>query len=625
MPGIDVALGPVERDPVALLEHPLADMELPPSQVHVHGGAADDAALAPAAGDERRVAGHPAAGGQNRLGGAHALDVLRVRLLANQDDLLALLVPHDGLRRGEDDLARSAARTGGQALGQDLLLLLDCRVDDRMEKLVQLGGRHAGDRLLLLDELLFDHIDGHAHRGRTVALAHATLQHEQPALLDRELDVLHVVVVLLQLPLDAVELPINLRHPLLQGQQVLVVLALGVLVDRGRRADTRDDVLALGVGQVFPVKAVLTVAGVAREGDAGGGVIAHVPEHHGLHVDGGAPLVGDALDASVADGPLAVPGGEDRVDAAPELLVGVVRELLAQDLADFGFERLAENLEVVRRHIGIQRVAPLLLHLVHDPFELPADALILLRLDTACLLHHDVGIHHEQPSIGVIDEPFVAAALPDQARDGPAGQADVQDRLHHAGHRLAGARTHGDQQRVGRIPELLAHHLLDLLHGLRDLLLDACRVLPLVLIEVDADIGRNRETGRHGHAQSGHLRQVRPFAPEQILHPRVALTLAASEKVHHFLCHSHILLCLYRPERTHWVGPTDKRRAVYTPRLAPVNGPSRIGHKSSIPAPPQAQTDSHRSTKSAKTSVAPASCDLRGLAAPRENQVLILQ
>ena len=45
-------------------------------------------------------------------------------------------------------------------------------------------------------------------RGRAGPLAHAALEHVERAFLDRELDVLHVVVVLFQLAADVVELPV---------------------------------------------------------------------------------------------------------------------------------------------------------------------------------------------------------------------------------------------------------------------------------------------------------------------------------------------------------------------------------------------------------------------------------
>ncbi len=66
---------------------------------------------------------------------------------------------------------------------------------------------------------------------------------------------------------------------------------------------------------------------------------------------------GMLLDPAIGDGPLAVPRGEDGVDAAPQLLVGVIREFLAQDLLDLGLERVAQRLQVVGGQVGVERVA----------------------------------------------------------------------------------------------------------------------------------------------------------------------------------------------------------------------------------------------------------------------------
>jgi hypothetical protein len=62
------------------------------------------------------------------------------------------------------------------------------------------------------------------------------------------------------------------------------------LVSVLRRADAGDDILALRVDQEFAVKALLAGGGIARERHARGRRIAHVAEHHRLHVDGGAPV-----------------------------------------------------------------------------------------------------------------------------------------------------------------------------------------------------------------------------------------------------------------------------------------------------------------------------------------------
>src|SRR5215471_16228976 len=100
---------------------------------------------------------------------------------------------------------------------------------------------------------------------------------------------------------------------------MLILLALGGLVERVGRADASDDVLALRIDQPFAVELVFAGGRVAREGNAGGRGVAEVAEHHALHVAGGAPLVRNALDLAIGDGAAAIPAFEDGADPAPEL------------------------------------------------------------------------------------------------------------------------------------------------------------------------------------------------------------------------------------------------------------------------------------------------------------------
>ncbi len=163
-------------------------------------GAADDAALAPAAGDERRVRGHAALAGEDGLRLVHAVDVFGRGLFADEDDLLALLGPLHGVFAGEDRAALRAAGTGGQALGDRLGGAFGLGIEHRQQELDELVRRNAHDGGLGVDELFLVHVDGHVHGSGAVALADAALEHEELALLDGELDVLHVLVVLLERP-----------------------------------------------------------------------------------------------------------------------------------------------------------------------------------------------------------------------------------------------------------------------------------------------------------------------------------------------------------------------------------------------------------------------------------------
>ena len=129
------------------------------------------------------------------------------------------------------------------------------------------------------------------------------------------------------------------------------------LGQRLRRADAGHHVLALGVDQELAVDLARAGRRVAGEGDAGGRGVAQVAEHHGLHVDGGAPAVGDAVQAAVGFGAGVVPGAEYGADRAPQLLGRVLRERLA----GLALDRLlvgGDDLQpVVGAEIGVEREA----------------------------------------------------------------------------------------------------------------------------------------------------------------------------------------------------------------------------------------------------------------------------
>ena len=79
----------VDREDVLVGEGLAADRDLAGLFVDLDFAGAGDAAAAPTAGDHRRVAGHAAGAGENAGGRVHAVDVLGVGFLADQEDLLA--------------------------------------------------------------------------------------------------------------------------------------------------------------------------------------------------------------------------------------------------------------------------------------------------------------------------------------------------------------------------------------------------------------------------------------------------------------------------------------------------------------------------------------------------------
>ena len=79
---------------------------------------------------------------------------------------------------------------------------------------------------------------------------------------------------------------------------------------------------------------------------------------------------------------------------------------------------------------------------------------------------HRAAEHVQQPAVGVVREARVVAARR-QALDRLVVQTDVEDGLHHPGHRGGRARAHRHQQRVAGRAEAAAHRLLEGLRGAR--------------------------------------------------------------------------------------------------------------------------------------------------------------
>ena len=216
----------------------------------------------------------------------------------------------------EDDRAARRARRRVEPARRDLELGL--RVEHRVQQLVELRRVDARDRLLARDQPLRRHVDRRLQRGRGGALRRARLQEVERAVLDRELDVLHVAVVLLEPRHRLEQLVERLRQPLAH------------LLDRLRRADAGDDVLALRVHEELAVEAGLAGRRVAREADAGRRAVALVAEHHLHDVHGRADVVRDAVRAPVDLRARVLPRLEDREHRAAQLLARVLREVAAR-------------------------------------------------------------------------------------------------------------------------------------------------------------------------------------------------------------------------------------------------------------------------------------------------------
>ena len=132
-------------------------------------------------------------------------------------------------------------------------------------------------------------------------------------------------------------------------------------------------------------------------------------------------------------------------------------------------------------------------------------------------LEHDAGIHLDEAAIGIIGEALVAGEL-GEAFDGLRVEAEIEHRVHHARHRGARARAHGDEQRTLGIAEARAGELAHARERRFDRGLQIGRIGLAVLVVVGADFGGDGEARRHGKPEIAHLGEVRALAAQERAH-----------------------------------------------------------------------------------------------------------
>ena len=170
------------------------------------------------------------------------------------------------------------------------------------------------------------------------------------------------------------------------------------------------------------------------------------------------------------------------------------------------------------RQLGIEREAALLLLQLQDFLE-------AVVLDA----EHDVAEHLDEATVAVIGEAGVAALLY-QALDRFVVKAEVEHRVHHAGHGDPCARTDGHEQRIGRIAKTVPGGFLDVGQALRDLLVQIVGI-GTHLGKAGAGFGGDGEAGRHRQADRCHLCEIGALAAKQVAHVRAALTGTAAKGV----------------------------------------------------------------------------------------------
>ena len=386
-----------------------------------------------------------------------------------------------------------------------------------MQQLVHGAGINALHGFGFGDQAFAHHVHRDAQRGLGGALAAAGLQDIQAVVFHREFNVLHVAVVPLQQVEGAAEFGEHHRHRLFHRRRLgagLLTRGLGQIL---RRADAGHHVFTLGVDQIFAIPGMFAGAGIAGEGHAGGRGIAQIAEHHGLHVDSGAPVFGNIVEPAIGARPIAAPRTEHRADRAPQLFVRVLRERTAQCLLHNGHVASNQFPQIIRIKPGIL-----------------GDALVFLgdfqRVFKGIVIEfqHHIAIHLDETAIAVPRKPRVATSG-GEAFHGLIVQAEVEHRIHHARHRHARAGANGDEQRVGGVAEFLGRHAFNEGEAVQHLRLHIIRQAAAGIIIGGAHGGGDGQARGHGEADAGHFREVGALAAQQFLLRGIALSRAATE------------------------------------------------------------------------------------------------
>ena len=213
------------------------------------------------------------------------------------------------------------------------------------------------------------------------------------------------------------------------------------------------------------------------------------------------------------------PGPEHRADRTPQLVFRPVREVLPGLGGDDAPVGLDQAQQVVGVQPGVER----------DPLLVPGERQRFLE-QVRVHAHDHVRVHLDEPPVAVVGEPGIAGA-----RRKPVGglrvQAQVEHRVHHAGHRHPRTRADRHEERVGPVAErraALAFHERD---AVANLCLEARWPRPGVGAVAFAGLGGDGEPGRDRQAEAAHLGQVGALAAEQLVHRGVAFGSAAAETV----------------------------------------------------------------------------------------------
>ena len=142
---------------------------------------------------------------------------------------------------------------------------------------------------------------------------------------------------------------------------------------------------------------------------------------------------------------------------------------------------------------------------------------------------HDAAVHRDEPAVAVVGEALIVRAAR-QTLHARIVEAEVENGVHHSGHREFGTRTHRHQQWIFGVAEFATHLLFQRGDVCGDFFVEPLR--PTAAHVVAAGVGGDGEAVRHGQLEHRHhLGEVRALAAEQVFHAHRGLAVLVVKRV----------------------------------------------------------------------------------------------
>ena len=160
----------------------------------------------------------------------------------------------------------------------------------------------------------------------------------------------------------------------------------------------------------------------------------------------------DAIFPSINHRAIVHPRAEDRADRAPKLLRRILRKRFASALFDQRLESFHQLLQIRHRQFYVWEIVfavTLVLQMFDRAFEW-----FMVFARPFLHAHDHVAVHLQKAAIRIPGEPRVARFLRNDLNH-LVVHSQIQDRVHHTGHRIARPRPDRDQKRLFFVAKLL--------------------------------------------------------------------------------------------------------------------------------------------------------------------------